>query len=112
MLTRGCAPTGRGTVLGAREQPAAQLVAAAGRHRSCRAALVELDAALGREVEQLLALLALAREAQEEPREQADGQKRALDHHDRAGDVLVLDGGDVPPALPGGVARVEDRARP
>src|SRR4051794_7402392 len=52
-------------------------------------ALVERDASRGGEVEQLLALLALARAAQEEPAEEADGEDRALDHHDPAGDDLV-----------------------
>src|SRR3954470_4401452 len=69
--------------------PVAQLGPATGRDRARRTTLVERHAAPAGEVEQLLALLALARGAHEEPAEQAQGHDRALDHHDRAAGDLV-----------------------
>src|SRR3954453_6041700 len=52
----------------------AQLAAAARRDRPRRAAVGEPDAAGGGEVEQLLALVALARGAHEQPAEEQDGE--------------------------------------
>src|SRR3954471_6645348 len=90
LISGSCSLDTRRGRLSAGLEALAQLGAAAGGHGAGRAAVGELDAAGGGEVEQLLALLALARAAQEQPAEQADGQDRALDHHDRAGRVLVL----------------------
>ena len=74
--------------------------------RSC----VSAHAARRRVVEQLLALVVLAREPQEQPAEQADRQQRRLDVHDPAGDRLVGLGADVVRGLAGRVGGVEDRA--
>jgi hypothetical protein len=82
------------------------------RHRARRALLGELHAAGGRELEQLLALLALASGAHEQPAEEHERHDRSLDHHDRSGDALVGRRRDVPGALAGGVPRIERRARP
>src|SRR4051794_13445289 len=111
MLTSGCASTGRGTLVGLHEA-AAELLAASGGDGPRRAALIELDALRRGEVEQLLALLPLARRLPEQPPEEQDREDRALDHHDRAGDVLVLDSAHVPLRLAGRIARIEDRVRP
>src|SRR3954469_20926574 len=70
-------------------QPAAQLGAAACGHRARGPALGELDAAGAGEVQELLALVGLARGAQEQPAQEDDREDRALDHHDRAGGALV-----------------------
>src|SRR3954447_10628576 len=92
--------------------PLAQRVAATGGDRARGALLGELDPARGGELDELLALLALARGAQEQPAEQQDRDDRALDHHDRARRALVVGGGDAPVALTRGVARIEDAAGP
>ena len=65
-----------------------------------------------REVEQLLALLGLARGAQEQPAEQPEREQRLLHHHDRAGDVLVGQRRDALGGVAVRVEGVEDRARP
>src|SRR4051794_17895937 len=92
------------------DDAAPQRVTAAGRHGARGALLGELDAVLGRELEQRLALLALARGAREQPAEQQDGDDRALDEHDRPRRALVVGGGDVPVTLARRVARVEHAA--
>src|SRR4051794_32587652 len=91
-------------------EPLAELGAPPGGDRAGGAPVGELDAAGGREVEQLLALLARARSAQEQPAEAPDGEDRALDHHDRPRRGLVLLGGDAE-ARVAGIARVEHRLR-
>ncbi len=65
-----------------------------------------------RQFHQRLALLALARGAQEQPAEQQDRDDRPLDHHDRAGGALVVGGRDAPLRLAGGVAGIQDAAGP
>ena len=95
-----------------REDPFAQRVAAARRDRSGGAFVGELDAVRRRQLDQRLLLLALARRAQEQPAEQADRDERALDHHDRARRALVVGRRDAPVGLAGGVARIQDAARP
>src|SRR6266487_1907670 len=63
-------------------------------------------------LEQLLSQLALGREPQEQPRERGDRHQRALDHHHRPGERLVVEGRDSPARVGLDVIRVEDRARP
>src|SRR3982751_1862484 len=60
-LTRGSRATGRGTLAALALEALAQLAAPAGGHRPRRAAVGQRDAVFGGEVEQRLALLALAR---------------------------------------------------
>src|SRR2546430_1783363 len=65
----------------------------------------------GGQADQPRAPLARLGRAYEEPAEQADREDHALDHHDRAGDRLVLEWADAVLRLAAGVPRVEDRAR-
>src|ERR1700727_3194957 len=63
-------------------------------------------------VEQILALLTLARGAQEQPTEQPECEEGLLDHHDCAGDVLVGERRDVMHGVAVGVEGVEDGPGP
>src|SRR5581483_11139055 len=87
------------------EQPLAQTRGRAGLRRPRRAVLAELDAAIGGQVEQLLALLVLDREAVEQPSQQDGRQHHLLDHHQAAGQVLIRERTD-------GVAGVSELVRP
>ncbi len=80
--------------------------------RSRRAGLGEVEAPGAGEVEKVLALLALAGGAQEQPAEEPEGEDGLLDHHDRPGEVLVGQRGDVEGDVSLQVEGVEDGPRP
>src|SRR5689334_7767073 len=83
-----------------------------GGHRALGAALVELVAALGGEVEQALLLGPFTGHLEEDPGEHAEGEEGALDHHDRTCCALVGARRDPPVMLALGVDRVEHAPRP
>src|ERR671925_486734 len=74
--------------------PLAQPLALPRGHRPRGPGLLERDSTLGGEVEEALALLALSRRTEEQPREQAQGDEALLDHHQDPGGALVGKGRD------------------